>query len=644
MCAARKSPKQIRQKRLLLKTGREQSELDKKPLHQPSKRIFFTDNPSGRQMLMNKEMLEAQTGRLVRINGPVVEAVGMRHAGMLEVVEVGNARLIGEVIKLRGDRATIQVYEETSGVVPGEPVYTTGKPLSLQLGPGLIGTIYDGIQRPLKALVEEGGAFIGRGHKPSPLNIETPWGFEPSVAVGEEISPGSEIGRVQETESVLHKVMSPDGVEGTVQFIAEAGKYSIREPVCRIETKSGETREVAMESFWPVRQPRPVVRRLQMTEPLVTGLRVIDTFFPIASGGTAAIPGGFGTGKTMTQHSLAKWSTADIIVYIGCGERGNEMTEVLREFPELQDPRTGRSLMERTILIANTSNMPVAAREVSIYTGITLAEYYRDMGYSVAIMADSTSRWAEALRELSGRLEEMPADEGFPAYLPSRLAEFYERAGKVETLNGDEGSVSIIGAVSPPGGDFSEPVTQHTSRFIRCFWALDRDLANARHYPAISWLNSYSEYTPDMNDWWTGHDPNWHGYRRQLMEILQKEVGLQRIARLVGPDALPDDQRLLLFVADLIKNAFLQQNSFDANDMYCSPAKQIKMMRLLVVFDERASKFLDAGGTLTEIRNLPCLDRIVRMKTTVSNDDLNAMEELFKRMNAEFDEIERRHT
>lgn len=593
--------------------------------------------------MRSQRKTESGLGRIVRINGPVVEAVGMRHAGMLEVVEVGHVRLVGEIIKLRGDQATIQVYEETSGLIPGEPVFTTGNPLSVQLGPGLIGTIYDGIQRPLKSLVERGGAFIGRGHKPSALDTEALWRFVPSASAGQALAPGDELGTVRETESILHRVLCPPDTSGTVRFIAEEGDYTIRDTVGRLETPTGEMVELPMECFWPVRRPRPVKRRLQMVEPLVTGLRVIDTFFPIAHGGTAAIPGGFGTGKTMTQHSLAKWSSAEIIVYIGCGERGNEMTEVLREFPELQDPRTGRSLMERTILIANTSNMPVAAREVSIYTGITLGEYYRDMGYSVAIMADSTSRWAEALRELSGRLEEMPADEGFPAYLPSRLAEFYERAGKVETLSGAEGSVSIIGAVSPPGGDFSEPVTQHTSRFIRCFWALDRELANSRHYPAISWLNSYSEYTPDLQEWWLGQNPAWRDHRNRLMEILQDEVGLQRIARLVGPDALPDDQRLILYVADLVKTAFLQQNSFDANDMYCSPEKQTVMMKILVDFKQRASELLDAGGTLAEIRELPCLDRIVRMKTDVSNEDIEMLEKLDKRLNAEFDELFRRH-
>jgi len=424
-------------------------------------------------------------GEIQRINGPIVEARGMNRASMLEVVEVSDLRLIGEIIRITDDIATIQVYENTSGLKPGAPVYGTGRPLSVLLGPGLLRNIYDGIQRPLERIAEHSGAFLGRGEKPSPLDETVLWPFEPVVATGDFLESGHVYAHVQETMSVQHRLMVPPGVSGTVVEIAEEGEYRNRDTVCRLEAAEGVV-PLSMCHYWPVRNPRPAAGRIPMEIPLVTGLRVVDTFFPITQGGTAAIPGGFGTGKTMTQHALAKWSAAQIIVYIGCGERGNEMTEVLREFPKLVDPRSGRSIMERTILIANTSNMPVAAREVSIYTGITLAEYYRDMGYDVAVMADSTSRWAEALRELSGRLEEMPADEGFPAYLPSRLASFYERAGKIKTMNGREGSVSVIGAVSPPGGDFSEPVTQHTSRFIRCFWALDRDLANARHYPAIS--------------------------------------------------------------------------------------------------------------------------------------------------------------
>jgi V/A-type H+-transporting ATPase subunit A len=478
------------------------------------------------------------------------------------------------------------------------------------------------------------------GQKPPPLDLEKTWRFEPCVAEGDRVETATVLGHVQESASVRLNIQAPPGVAGTVGHIAPAGDYTVEDQIAAIEGEGG-VRQVRLANYWPVRRPRESGAKQQLAEPLVTGLRVIDTFFPIARGGTAAIPGGFGTGKTMTQHSLAKWSSADVIVYIGCGERGNEMTEVLREFPELVDPRTGRSLMERTILIANTSNMPVAAREVSIYTGITIAEYYRDMGYSVAVMADSTSRWAEALRELSGRLEEMPADEGFPAYLPSRLAEFYERAGRVETLAGEEGSVSIIGAVSPPGGDFSEPVTQHTSRFIRCFWALNRELANARHYPAIGWLESYSEYIPEVEGWWRSVEPDWRDLRERLMRMLQDEVKLQRIAKLVGPDALPDDQRLVLFVAELIKNGYLQQNSFDEIDVYCSAEKQVRMMRMLVHFQERASRILEAGGTLAAIREMPCLERIVRVKNTIANDSMDEFDNLMDRIDKEFDELER---
>ena len=580
-------------------------------------------------------------GHITRINGPVVEARGMREAGMIEVVQVGEERLIGEIIRLHEDLATVQVYEDTTGIKPGEPLYATGAPLSVSLGPGLLGNIYDGIQRPLRDIAAESGVFIGRGQKTHPLATDRKWPFVPCLKEGDRVSPGTLLGTVQETQTIEHRILAPPGVSGVAASCAAEGEYTVADTVCVIKTEKDDV-AVKLAMDWPVRQPRPIGQRLEMGTPLVTGQRVIDTFFPIAKGGTAAIPGGFGTGKTMTQHALAKWADADIIVYVGCGERGNEMTDVLHEFPELIDPRTGRSLMERTILIANTSNMPVAAREVSIYTGITFAEYYRDMGYDVAVMADSTSRWAEALRELSGRLEEMPADEGFPAYLPSRLAEFYERAGRVETLNGAGGSVSVIGAVSPPGGDFSEPVTQHTSRFIRCFWALDRDLANARHYPAISWIDSYSGYTEEIAGWWRSIDPDWRSYRDQVMTLLQEEQKLQRIAKLVGPDALPDDQRLTLYAAELIKNAFLQQNSFDEIDMYCSSVKQLKMMRILVQLWNRARRLLDQGGTLAAIREMPMLNRVIRMKSTIKNDDAEALDQLFQRLNQEFDELERR--
>jgi V/A-type H+-transporting ATPase subunit A len=582
----------------------------------------------------------AVVGEITRVNGPIIEARNMARTGMLEVVEVGDLRLVGEVIRLRDGNATIQVYENTTGVHPGEPVYGTGMPLSVILGPGLLGTIYDGIQRPLAKIAEHSGPMIRRGEKPAPVDQSASWHFEPRVSTGDQVGPGMVFGVVPETQSVEHRLMIPADVSGTVEEIHPSGDVTGADVLCRVAAQGG-IRELTLFHDWPVRRPRPARSRLAMGTPLLTGLRVIDTFFPIAEGGAAAIPGGFGTGKTMTQQSLAKWSAAQIIVYIGCGERGNEMTEVLHEFPELVDPRSGRSLMERTILIANTSNMPVAAREVSIYTGITLAEYYRDMGYAVAVMADSTSRWAEALRELSGRLEEMPADEGFPAYLPTRLASFYERAGKVATLGDREGSVSVIGAVSPPGGDVCEPVTQHTSRFIRCFWALDRDLANARHYPAISWLDSYSEYLPDVAGWWRAQHDDWEQARSTLMSILQEEVKLQRIAKLVGPDALPDHQRLTLFVAEIIKNGFLQQNSFDDIDMYCSPEKQVWMIRLLVTFAERSRGIIRSGGTLADIRELSCVEGLIRMKSRIANDDTEAMAALSHTVNQELDQLER---
>ena len=586
---------------------------------------------------------ERESGTIVRINGPIVQAAGMRSRSMQEVVEVGEFRLIGEIIRLADDMATIQVYENTSGIKPGEPVYGTGRPLSVTLGPGIIGNIYDGIQRPLANIAEQSGFYIGRGQKPDPLDQQAEWEFEPRCEKGQKLEEGAIYGVVPETAVVEHRLLVPHGVHGTVSRVAEKGRCRLKDVVLTLDTPGGQ-RDLTLSHQWSVRRQRPLAARRRAETPLITGLRVIDTFFPVASGGTAAIPGGFGTGKTMTQHALAKWSAAEVIVYIGCGERGNEMTEVLREFPELVDPRTGRSLMERTILIANTSNMPVAAREVSIYTGITFAEYYRDMGYDVAVMADSTSRWAEALRELSGRLEEMPADEGFPAYLPTRLAEFYERAGGVETLSGRKGSVTIIGAVSPPGGDFSEPVTQHTSRFIRCFWALDRQLANARHYPAISWLNSYSEYIPEIQPWWEERHVDWKPQREELMTVLQEEVSLQRIARLVGADALPDHQRLILFLADIIKNAYLQQNSFDEVDMYCAPEKQVWMMRVLLRLKERSQRWIRAQGTLAEIRELPCINRLIRMKSTIRNEDTDQFQQLHDRLDAEFDELERRAT
>ena len=579
-------------------------------------------------------------GRITRVSGPVIMASGLGGAALYDVVEAGLARLAGEIIRMDGSGATIQVYEENTGMRPGEPVVSLGRPLSALLGPGILGSIYDGIQRPLSALKAVSGDFLIPGVKGDRLDPTRRWPFVPALKEGDSLSPGSLIGTVQETSIVEHRVLAPPAMKaGVITWIAPAGEYRIDDLIG--ETSSGYQLRLAQE--WPLRKPRPCRNRLPPTEPLLTGLRVIDVLFPISKGGAAAVPGGFGTGKTMTQHAIAKWCDADIIVYVGCGERGNEMTDVLQEFPKLIDPRSGRSLMERTVLIANTSNMPVAAREVSIYTGITLAEYYRDMGYAVAVMADSTSRWAEALRELSGRLEEMPAEEGFPAYLPTRLAEFYERGGRVETLGCGEGSVSIIGAVSPPGGDFSEPVTQHTKRFIRCFWALDRDLAYARHYPAISWNDSYSEYSEEVAAWWDSVDPDWKSVRQRTLELLKREQRLEQIVRLIGPDALPDEQRLVLVTSEMIKSGFLQQSSFDEIDKYCAPEKQVLLLRCIMQFHKRAEAAIKAGAPLVRITSLPLRERLSRLKSTVPNDrpeDIRAVE---RELNAAFDDLERQY-
>lgn len=555
-------------------------------------------------------------GYITRISGPVIYAQGMDDAALYDVVKVGNAGLIGEIIKLKGNVATIQIYEDNTLMRVGEPVECMHRPLSVALGPGLIGSIYDGIQRPLPVLKGLSGAFMAPGLAGEPLDTSKKWHFVPLIKAGDPIAPGIAFGTIQETASIQHRLVFDASVPASIAVtVAPEGDYTCTDSL----VTSREGKAYTAVSWWPVRAARKFTEKQITREPLVTGLRVIDVLFPIAKGGSAAIPGGFGTGKTMTQHAIAKWCDADIIVYIGCGERGNEMTEVLTEFPNLIDPRTGRSLMERTILIANTSNMPVAAREVSIYTGITIAEYYRDMGYHVAVMADSTSRWAEALRELSGRLEEMPAEEGFPAYLPTRLAEFYERGGMVTTLEGKKGSVTIIGAVSPPGGDFSEPVTQHTKRFIRCFWALDRDLANARHYPAISWNDSYSEYTEDLIQYWDSIDPAWDTLRTKTMDILKKERKLSEIVRLVGPDALPDEQRLILLTADMIKNGFLQQSSFDTVDMYCAPPKQTFLLTCILAFHEQAENAIKNGAPLLKISGLPIREKIIRLKSTLEN-------------------------
>jgi V/A-type H+-transporting ATPase subunit A len=582
---------------------------------------------------------------VTRISGPTVTAGGMAGAQMYEVVHVGELGLVGEVVRLIGDHATIQVYEDTTMLKPGAPVRRTGVPLSVWLGPGLIGSIYDGIQRPLPGIHKHSGAWIRRGEKVDPLDTEKKWPFTPLVKPGESVVAGQAIGEVDETELVKHRVMVPPGVSGKILSVVAPGEFALRDVLAVVESDSSSPRleacatKIAMLQQWPVRQPRPIRERRRIVEPLITGQRIIDTFFPIGKGGAAAIPGGFGTGKTITQHQLAKWSDAEIIVFIGCGERGNEMTEVLRDFPELKDPRTGRPLMERTILIANTSNMPVAAREVSIYTGITLAEYYRDMGKSVAVFADSTSRWAEALRELAARLEEMPAEEGFPATLPTRLAQFYERGGAVTTLGGERGSVSIVGAVSPPGGDFSEPVTQHTRRFIRCFWALDTELANARHYPSIHWLHSYSEYVEDVGAWWEKLAPDWSELRTGALTLLQREDRLQQIVKLVGPDVLPDSQKLILFIAEIFKDGFLTQSAFDENDMFCAPERQVALLRMILMLHRRGHELIQAGVPLAIIRALPGVPQLMRAKSAFGNDEMAKLAELEKRLGEELDAL-----
>ena len=562
-----------------------------------------------------------QVGQVVWISGPVVRADGAERVSMLELLEVGEDRLVSEVIGLEGDISTIQVYEETAGLHPGAPVFGTGMPLSVELGPGLLRSIFDGVQRPLPVLEMKSGAFIELGVKATPLYRKRRWPFTPAVSAGEVVSGGAMLGTVPETPLIDHRVMVPPDLSGELTWIASPGEFTIVDPIARIDTADGE-REVTMLQRWPVRRARPYRNRLTSRELLITGQRVLDSFFPLAKGGAAAIPGGFGAGKTVTQHQLAKWSDADVVVYVGCGERGNEMTEVIQDFPQLTDPRSGHPLMERTVLIANTSNMPVAAREASIYTGITIAEYYRDMGYHVAVMADSTSRWAEALREISGRLEEMPAEEGYPAYLAASLAEFYERAGYVETLGGQPASVSVVGAVSPPGADFSEPVTQHTTRFVRCFWALDKALTEARHYPSVNWLESYSEYLADVSDWWESQvGSDWLALREKAMEILHSESRLQEIVKLVGPDALPDDQRLVLETARLLREAYLQQNALDPVDTYTPLAKQIRMLQLILHFHERADRIVRRGCPIVRIHDLPIVSTLMRMKTEVGNDE-----------------------
>ena len=584
--------------------------------------------------------MSEQVGTITWISGPVVRARGSRHIGMLELVEVGDEHLVGEVIGLDGDQITAQVYEETSGMQTGAPIFGTGLPLSVELGPGLIQSIYDGVQRPLPLIEAAMGSFIRRGARFDPIDREKRWKYTSSVKVGDEVKGGMTLGVAMETETFEHRVMVHPDDAGTITWVAADGEYTVTEPIARLKVGKQE-KDLMMLQRWPVRRARPFVRRLGHHIPLITGQRILDTFFPVAKGGAAGIPGPFGSGKTVTQHSIAKWADAQVIVYIGCGERGNEMTEVLQEFPHLVDPRSGRPLMERTVLIANTSNMPVAAREASIYTGITIAEYYRDMGYSVALMADSTSRWAEALREVSGRLEEMPAEEGYPAYLAGRLAEFYERAGYVETLNGGQGSVSIVGAVSPPGGDFSEPVTQHTKRFIRCFWALDKSLASARHFPAINWLDSYSEYVEDVADWWrekVGKD--WLAMRNRAMELLSEENRLSQIVKLVGPDALPYAERMVLETSRLLREGILQQNATDPVDAYSPVEKQIRMLELVLYFHERGMNIIKRGAPISLIHDLPIVDTLIRMKSNVANDELNKLEDIQKAIDEQMSQLD----
>lgn len=569
-----------------------------------------------------------------------MRASGMREFSMREMVHAGKLSLLGEIIRLDGDEAVIQVFEETAGLRTGEPVVGAGAPLSMSLGPGLLGSIFDGIGRPLRKLLEKEGSFVSRGVNIPQLDPDASWDVTPLGKVGDVVTGGTPIATVRETSLVEHRILTPPGVEGEILSILPAGFHRGSETVARLRDGRGRERVVPMITSWPVRTARPVAERLLPDEPLLTGQRVIDGLFPLSKGGVSAIPGGFGTGKTVTQHQLAKWSDAHIVVYIGCGERGNEMTQVLEEFPVLEDPRSGKPLMERTVLIANTSNMPVAAREASIYTGITIAEYYRDMGYDVALMADSTSRWAEALREISGRLGEIPAEEGFPAYLPTRIAEFYERAGKVTTLGGTRGSISIIGAVSPPGGDFTEPVTRHTKRFIRCFWALDQQLARSRHFPAISWTDSYSEYGDEVKTWYEANvDAAWTSLRDRARALLAEDDSIQQIIRLVGEDVLPDDQKLTALTASLLKNGYLQQGAFGP-DSYCPPRKGIAILDIMIGFHERAKGMIARGCPLSPLRKMDELVELAHLRE-LPWDKPEAFDDLKRRLVKRMMEIDR---
>ena len=581
-------------------------------------------------------------GKIVWVSGPAVKADGMSDAKMYETVSVGNLNLIGEVIRLTGDVAFIQVYESTSGLKPGEPVIGTGNPLSVLLGPGIIGQIYDGIQRPLNELSKKSGAFIGRGVTTTPVDMTKKYKFTPTVKAGDKIQGGDILGTVDETQLIKHSILvPPDHPDSKLVSIVSEGEYDLETEIAVTES-DGKKIPLKMYHRWPVRKPRPYKQRFDPTVPLITGQRVIDTFFPIAKGGTGSIPGAFGTGKTVTLHQIAKWADSQVVVYIGCGERGNEMTEVLVEFPHLKDPNTGRPLMERTVLVANTSNMPVAAREASIYTGVTIAEYYRDMGKHVVLVADSTSRWAEALREMSGRLEEMPAEEGYPSYLASRLAEFYERAGRVSSLGSPEreGSVTLVGAVSPSGGDFTEPVTTHTIRFIKTFWALDARLAYSRHYPSINWMNSYSGYLSDIAKWWSANvSDEWLHLRNEAYSVLQREDTLKEIVRLLGPEALPDEEKLILEVARMIKIGILQQNSFDNVDTYCGPKKQLKLLKLMVNFFKGGQRALKEGATLPDIRAMSVISNILKARMEVPDDQIAKLDHLDSLMDEQFKNI-----
>ena len=579
-------------------------------------------------------------GKIYGINGPVIYLKGNTGFSMSEMVYVGKQKLVGEVIALDKDRTTIQVYEETSGLRPGEEVTASRSAVSVTLAPGILNNIFDGIERPLERIAETGGAYITRGVSVDSLDRTKKWSAHITVSEGDYLHGGDIIAEVPETRAILHNCMVPPQIEGIVVSVVPDGEYTIDEPLVKLKLRNDTIKELTMTQHWPIRTARPVHSRFAASVPLVTGQRVIDTMFPIAKGGTAAVPGGFGTGKTMTQHQIAKWSDADIIIYIGCGERGNEMTQVLEEFGELTDPRTGNPLMDRTTLIANTSNMPVAAREASIYTGLTLAEYYLDMGYDVAIMADSTSRWAEALRELSGRLEEMPAEEGFPAYLASRLSGFYERAGMMHNLNGSDGSVTIIGAVSPQGGDFSEPVTQNTKRFVRCFWGLDKSLAYARHFPAIHWLTSYSEYLNDLSPWLQEHvSPKFVDYRNRLMGLLNTESSLMEIVKLIGSDVLPDDQKLVLEIARVIRLGFLQQNAFHPDDTCVSLEKQFLMMDTILYLYKKARALVAMGHPMSVLKSENIFDRVIAIKYDVPNDRLDLFEQYHKDIDTFYDRV-----